>query len=355
MTAVTPRPVLLFRVDASVEIGTGHVMRCIALANAWIAASGAVRFLCASVTPATEARMRAIGSVSMLNVQRGTEADASATTAAYADSHASWIVADGYCFGSEWQRQVKARSARVLVFDDYVHADRYFCDVLLNQNLHATPELYPLVESYTQLLLGTRYALLRPEFSEWRPWERTVRTEANRILVTLGGSDPANVTEMVLSALGQVGGCELHVVIGGSNPHRAALNRLVAENSSLVHLTVDATNMGELMAWADVAVSAAGTTSWELAFMGLPSVIVSLVRNQDEIAAALASAGVAINLGRFGESTSDRLKDAVRGVLGDVDGRRRMSREGRKLVDGRGAERVVRVLSADSPIEKGAR
>src|SRR5262249_50630857 len=113
------------------------------------------------------------------------------------------LVIDGYQFGGGYQRSLKEAGLWVLVVDDYGHADHYCADGVLNQNLHAREGLYGHREPGVRLLLGVRYALLRREFTRWRGWERSIPAEAGKLLVTLGGSDPENVTDKAVRALGR--------------------------------------------------------------------------------------------------------------------------------------------------------
>ncbi len=210
-----------------------------------------------------------------------------------------YVTIDGYHFGAEYQKWLKAAGLRLLVLDDNGHADHYYADVVLNQNIHASDALYPNREPYTQLLLGTRYALLRREFWRWRDWQREIPDVARKVLVTMGGSDPDNVTLKILHALEQVelNGLEVTVVVGGNNPHYDALQAAAQRSQHAVRLEHNVTDMPALMAWADVAVSAGGSTCWELAFLGLPSVVVVLADNQRAIVHGLATVHYAVYLG----------------------------------------------------------
>ena len=131
------------------------------------------------------------------------------------------MVLDGYQFDVEYQRRLKAAGVKLLVVDDTGHAGAYAADLVLDQNAHATKDFYARRESYTQLLLGPRYALLRREFKPWRSWRREIAPVARKVLVTVGGSDPDNVTLRVIRALRILAEHKLKatVVVGGSNPH----------------------------------------------------------------------------------------------------------------------------------------
>jgi UDP-2,4-diacetamido-2,4,6-trideoxy-beta-L-altropyranose hydrolase len=334
---------LIIRADVSVQIGTGHVMRCLAIAQAW-KERGEVIFVMAGQPSALETRLHSEGiKIAHLSVKAGSIEDAQQTADFAQQLAAQWVVVDGYHFGAGYQKAIKNLGVNLLFIDDYSHADRYYADLVLNQNISAHEDLYQSREIYTKLLLGTQYILLRREFWQWRDWQRIINPIAHKLLVTLGGSDPDNVTFKVIKALQQVNvdDLEVIVVVGGSNPYYEELQAEVAASKLSISLQQNVSNMPELMAWAELAIAAGGSTNWELAFMGLPSLIISLADNQTEIAAKLNSQKIVSHLGWHQQVTSDRISQAVKELLGDRARREEMSRKGQKLVDGHGAARVV--------------
>ena len=326
---------LLIRADGGARIGTGHVMRCVSLAQGWRRAAGEVIFALAESSPGLEQRLQTEGCEFLrLNVPAGGAEDAAQTVLLSRQRDAVWVVADGYHFGADYQRTIKAAGLRLLLFDDYGHADHYSADMVLNQNLHAKADFYARREPHTRLLLGTRYVLLRQQFLRYRGWQRETPAVARKLLVTLGGADPGNITGKVIERLRGLD-VEAKIVVGGSNPHLEKLQSAVCGLRAAMQLVVDAPDMPELMAWADVAVAAGGTTSWELAFMGLPSLVLVLADNQQPVADALDEA----RLSR--KTTPDRLAADLGALLADAGARRAMSERGRQLVDGNGVSRVV--------------
>jgi UDP-2,4-diacetamido-2,4,6-trideoxy-beta-L-altropyranose hydrolase len=339
---------ILIRADGSPRIGTGHVMRCLALAQGWGRVGGQAIFAQAETTPALEERLKGEGlDLVRLSVSPGTEEDAN-QTASYAQSgDFSAIVADGYVFGSAWQRRIKDAGCRLLLLDDFAHAEHYSADWVLNQNLNASADLYARREPYTQMLLGTHYALLRRDFLPWANWERQFPPLARRVLVTLGGSDPDNVAAKVIEGLASLRDWEAVVVVGGSNPHAARLRAACASSLGGLRLIVDARNMPQLMAEADVAVAAAGTTSWELAFMGLPAVTLVLADNQRSNAEHLHRGGLSRSLGLHSQVSVTDIARQLDALRTDAPAREEMSRRGRAAVDGNGANRVAAILRAN--------
>ena len=338
-------PHLFFRADASVAMGTGHVMRCLALAQAWQDAGGTATFAMADSTPAIEARLKTEAiNIVPLQVSPGSPEDAAQTSSLARQTSATWVVVDGYQFKSEYQLTLRNSGLKVLFVDDNGESSPYAADLVLNQNAHATQEMYRNRAEHTRLLLGTRYVLLRREFAQWRDWKRNFPQVARHVLVTMGGSDPDNVTERVVEAVLSTPELTATVVVGGSNPHWSDLQTRAAHSNGILELKENASDMPRLMAEADLAVAGAGTTTWETCFLGLPALLSILADNQRHIAETLRARGVIIFLGEGKEVTPSAIAAHLAAVAGSPDLRKSMSERGRELVDGKGAERIVQAL-----------
>jgi UDP-2,4-diacetamido-2,4,6-trideoxy-beta-L-altropyranose hydrolase len=339
---------LLLRADANARIGSGHVMRCLALAEAWQERGGQATFLTAMKSPSLRARLESedVRTVEVA-AEPGDADDAGQAAALARELNASWVVVDGYHFGAAYQQAIKDAGLRLLFIDDNGHAEHYCCDLLLNQNAHACEGLYASREPGTRLLLGTRYSLLRREFWPWRQWRRRIAPVAGKVLVTLGGSDPDNVTLKVIRALGQTAlqDVEATVLVGGDNPHYAELHAAAGESPTAIRLEQNATNVPELMAWADLAVSAGGSTCWELALMGLPSLVIVLAENQRLSSEALGARGAAVCLGWAERVSSEHLAAELCRLGRSRERRSEASRKARELVDGHGGTRVCDAMS----------
>jgi UDP-2,4-diacetamido-2,4,6-trideoxy-beta-L-altropyranose hydrolase len=337
---------LVLRTEASVAIGTGHVMRCLALAQAWEDAGGRAIFAMAQTTPAVEGRLRNEGfEVARVSAQVGSATDAEETAELAHQRGASWVVVDGYEFGAEYQASLKSRGVKMLFIDDNGHAAHYSADLVLNQNTHASESLYSKREPYTRLLLGSRYVLLRREFERWRIWKREIPVRGRKILITMGGSDPDNLTSRAIQASmeARIEGLEAMVVVGGSNPHLESLQRLATECGESVRLLRDPSNMPDLMAWADLALIAAGGTLWELLSMGCP--VLSYARNevQAQIISQLSEEGIVRGLG-YPQKSSQAETAALVELANSQERRARCSQLARERVDGHGARRVFELL-----------
>ncbi len=322
-------------------------MRCLALAEAWRALGGRVTFAVTDGLGAVEARLRDVADLVRIDAAPGAIADAGATRAAVLTSEAAAVVVDGYVFDEAYLAALGGL-APIVVIDDEPRCARYPVDLLVNQNLHASPDAYAAAAPGARLLLGPRYALIRREF---RTAVRTGSGEparAVRVLVTLGGADPANVTRTAIQALEGLGdaGLEVRVLVGPLNPRAAELlgaARGAAGHVEVLHMPPD---VAGLMAWTDLAVSAAGSTTWELLHIGVPLVLVTLADNQRAIATSLGHAGLALDLGWHADVTAESIAAAIMALAADGPRRRRMAEQGRLLVDGLGAGRVAVEIEA---------
>lgn len=335
---------LLIRADASTQLGAGHAMRCFALAKAWQKSGGRVTVAMSEALPGMQDRFRNQGiRVEHVSSEGGSKEDAKQTGALGLRIGARWTVVDGYHFEAAYVRHLRDAGQRVLLFDDYGCFGEYCSDVVLNQNLGAREEMYLQRSEYTKLLLGTDYALLRPEFLGIDRFHEPVRA-TNRLLVCMGGSDAENVTEKAIQAVAQVGGkMQTTVVVGSGNPHQEQLRGLAARLPG-VRIQHNPANMAELMCEADLAVSAAGSTCWELAYLGVPMIVTAIAKNQEKNAQALSERGAAINLGWHENASLTEISNSIGQLAGDVVRRRAMSQAARNLVDGLGAKRVINVL-----------
>ena len=342
---------LVIRTDASTQIGTGHVMRCLALAQAWQDTQGQPIFVMTTSVPALEERLQSEGmQVVHLTTEPGSLDDAQQTATLAHQFGATWVVVDGYHFGGEYQQILKQSKLHLLFIDDYGHAEHYYADFVLNQNISADEQWYQNREPYTQLLLGTRYVLLRREFWQWRGWQRTVSPVAKKVLVTLGGADPDNVTLKVIQSLQlvEVEKLDAVIVIGGSNPHYENIKIAVQDSRFAIRLERNVTNMPELMAWADVAISAGGSTCWELGFMGLPSILLILADNQRAIAEKLATLNQVVNLGWHQDVKAQNIGSTLFQLLQSAEQRAKMIKVSQQIVAREGCSTILQNLEANS-------
>jgi len=281
-----------------------------------------------------------------VHAQAGSSDDAQGVAELAKRRAAAWIVVDGYHFGADYQQELKAAQLQIFFVDDNAHAGHYAADLVLNPNSNAEDNLYQSREPHTRLLLGLRYVPLRREFEPWRDWKREIPRLGRKILITMGGTDPDNITLQAIEALLHAGieGVEATVVVGAGNPHVDSLQRVISGAGGVIRLRRNATDMPDLMAWADMAMIAAGGTLWEMLFMG--SSVMSFARDpvQGAIVSGLARDGVVTDLGPPRSLNPAALGAAIMELARSRQSRSRMSALGRERVDGRGAGRVCELL-----------
>ncbi len=353
---------IAFRVDASTEIGTGHVMRCLTLADTLRQKGATSLFLCRPhqghlldviskrghevvALPEFSGDWRCEVTIPSHASWLGTswQQDAEDTLAVLAGRNFDWLVVDHYALDAHWQDAVKTAFHNLLVIDDLADR-RHACDLLLDQNLGRTKADYTgLLGLSTKALIGPEYALLRPEFAQLRSesLDRRKSPQLKRILITMGGVDKANVTSQVLRALDDSSmpdGVEVVVVMGSNAPWLDQVRETASQMKYKANVLVGVSNMARLMTDSDYAIGAAGSTSWERCCLGLPSMILVIAENQWKIAEALDRSGAATL------SAVDGLKEALNQVFSDDSLVRRFRDQAERagaLGDGLGADRIA--------------
>jgi UDP-2,4-diacetamido-2,4,6-trideoxy-beta-L-altropyranose hydrolase len=342
-----PLETLLIRADADAEMGIGHVMRCVALAQAWRDAGGRVAFALAAGAKELGPRLRAEGAdVLEVSTEPGTAEDAAQTVELCRRYKAQWLVLDGYHFSREYRESVNAGTTRLLLVDDHGKSAPYQCDVVLNPNPYAADALYASRGDQTRFLVGPHYALLRREFLDFPRQGPSTPTTAKRILLTFGGADQDNVTLLVLQALDEISEprLEITVLIGASNPNMESLAKATAKSSHASRLLSNVDQMPEIISHADLAISAGGVTCCELAFMRVPMFLITLATNHEESVEAWGRAKAAWAGGWFDVLERKSLSESLRRVIGDAELRREFVENAARVVDGKGAQRVVEGL-----------
>lgn len=357
---------VVFRADASVKIGTGHVMRCLTLADELARQGhqcvfivrdhpGHLGELIASKKHELHLLSCADGIAPMVDDNGGPHAewlgvswqhDASQVLGILAQIKADWLVVDHYALDARWEREVGKAVGRIMVIDDL--ADRkHRCDLLLDQNLGREAADYDQFISKECLrLIGPQYALLRPEFAQLRERSllRRKNPELKRILISLGGVDRENVTGRILSVLAGSGLSSeivLDVVLGAAAPHLKEVQHQAKNIPFVATVSVSVTDMAARMCLADLCISAAGSTSWELCCLGVPAIQVCLAENQRQAMKYLAAAGATYNVSMncMGTGLLKLLE-----LMMDVDVMSSAAYKSAGIVDGLGVQRVRRWL-----------
>lgn len=340
---------VFIRADAAIRLGTGHIIRCLTLADELKAKGVNVNFICCNEAGNLIGLIKNKGyTVYELpsNIDPDLDTENCLEVLKTQPVKADWLIVDNYSLGSSFETRMRPYTGHIMVIDDM--ADRqHDCDLLLDQNFCTDMETRynGLVSSSCRKLIGPQYALLRPEFVCFREKRLKRKGSVKKILISMGGSDPTNQTDKVLKALQllELQEITLDVVVGDSNPYKEEIKRICsALPSTEFHCQVD--NMAQLMINADLAIGAAGATSWERCCLGLPSIVLILSDNQINTAKALEEKELIINLGWYKDITEHHIKGAIECLSSQAGKRNMMGAKGMKLVDGRGAARVAREI-----------
>jgi len=257
-----------------------------------------------------------------------------------------WLVVDHYALDHQWEGKLRATCKKIMVIDDLADR-RHNCDLLLDQTYGQDSEAYrTLVPAEGKVIVGTKFALLRPEFAELRNYSLSRRTSAqfDKILITMGGVDKDNVTGKVLDALGFCElppDCKITVVMGGTAPWLQDIQKKVKTLRYKVVIKVNVDDMAKLMADSDLAIGAAGSTTWERCCLGLPSMLIALAVNQKLALKKLNDAGAAVEFNLDNICTQVNLFFSTEN---QHEKTMEMSHSSSTIVDGHGVNRVIRKM-----------
>jgi UDP-2,4-diacetamido-2,4,6-trideoxy-beta-L-altropyranose hydrolase len=350
---------IAFRTDATRQIGSGHFMRCLTLANQLKNQGCQTRFISRNLPEVYQSMLQARGheffAIDMYDTDSTLDevahahwlgcsqaSDADATRRVLSDRTWDWLIVDHYALDIRWECLLRSQVKKIMVIDDI--ADRqHDCDVLLDQNFYADMETRYLgkVPTHCQLLLGPHHALLRDEFRRLHEEVKPRTGPLKRILIFFGGVDADNYTSRAIETLFAIGLTGLHVdvVIGAQHPNYVQIKTACSRYRYTCHVQTD--KMAELMADADLAIGAGGSVAWERCCLALPTIVFVVARNQEHASRALANRG-AVYLGR-NEMFVAEIERAMRHFLVPAN-LHEMSVNAADLVDGQGTKRLCDIL-----------
>ncbi|MED4585430.1 UDP-2,4-diacetamido-2,4,6-trideoxy-beta-L-altropyranose hydrolase [Brevibacillus choshinensis] len=344
---------IVFRVDAGYQLGAGHVTRCVTLADELKARGHSVTFIsrenpghyCDFIQKSGYFvhRLRVAAQSETNSLESITAIDAKTTRDIVKGKNIDWIVVDHYQLDASWAQEVRPFVKRILVIDELANRPLE-CDILVNQDVldNLQKSYVHLLEKNTKLLLGTKYATLRPQFANARKSIRRRTGDVKSLLVGFGGSDSTNCTLKALEALRlfHPNIKPTHVIVGQNNIHKEPLEMLCGkEPSFLFHCQIE--NVANLMAQSDLAIGAGGTMIWERCCLGLPSFVITIADNQRVLNQKLDEMGAVVHLGDDGTVTYREIYHAIQSVMEDKKRLAEMSQIGMELIDGQGIDRIV--------------
>jgi len=317
---------VIFRVDGSEEIGSGHVVRCITLADQLLSKGAKVRFITRAFTGGMQDFIESHGfTCSRLDGDiNSIELDAFETYLVIRenyDSRIDWLIVDHYDLDYSWESFLRPVVKKIMVIDDLANR-KHDCDLLLDQNYYKNyhNRYDGLVQKSTKLCLGTKFALLNPNFFSVKKKLRRRDGVVRRILVFFGSSDIYNQTELTLNAIEMLGRSNLYVdvVVGNSNPQKERIRQFcLLRPHYFYHCQIP--YMADLIAEADLSIGAGGTTTWERCFLGLPSIISVVAENQVNVSRDVSNFGAAICLGWAKNNSVLIYENAIRSLIDDKD------------------------------------
>ena len=335
---------LLIRVDSTYEIGMGHFMRTLALAQRWQKENDNIYFLINDNSILKKKILDENMNYIINPFKSGTIDDAKFLLDVGFEKNISWIIIDGYVFGEDYYDFLRENNLNFLIFDDDGKLSKYNSNIVLNQNLHGKKEWYiPKKEQYTELLVGTKFTLLRNEFLQYLNHDKYIKSKAENILITLGGSDVKNYSLEILDVLDKLDFNDFNVivVIGANNKYELDLLEFIKHLPFDVKILKNISNMPDIMKWADIAFSSGGTTVWELAFMGVPTIVGATSYIEEVLLNGLNENNLFKTIGNLEVLDKNELKDIFDYLINDEHARQKMSINGQKFIDGYGSKRVV--------------
>lgn len=335
---------ILIRTDATPAIGMGHLSRCLTLAAQLRARGAELEFLMVDPSPVVAEKVGAAGAA-LHSLPGGLDLaqDLELTRQRVVQGGAAGAVLDGYQFDQVYLDGL-GRALPLLFFDELAEFD-FACALVLNQNHHAGELAYRAAPG-VRLLLGPRYAVLRPEFLAARPAARVHPEQARRVFLNFGGSDPHDLTSRALIGLAaSPSRFQIRVVLGGENRHAPRVRELAAASPHQVEVLENLGDMTGVMNWAEVALSASGTnTTLEMSCLGLPMVLVIQAENQRLIGEFMGRRGLARQLGFWSQVDGPAMAAGLEALAADQAARVAMSQRLQLAVDGQGAGRVAQAL-----------
>ncbi|SDM20709.1 UDP-2,4-diacetamido-2,4,6-trideoxy-beta-L-altropyranose hydrolase [Sediminibacillus halophilus] len=336
----------IIRADASATIGTGHIMRTLALAQV-VKVDSSIQFLCSEITPNLVKLLNKESiTIDFLPVLPGSEEDLNQTIQIAKTKQVDWIILDGYHFDESFINGLKRSGFRVLLFDDFANLDYYCADIILNRGTFVNKEMYTNIDKYSQLLIGPQFTTLRKEFLDWQGVKPRIKATPSNILISMGGADPNNVTLSVIKLLEKVNDftMKVKVLLGPANKHKEYINANLAQFKLDLQIVEDDEDIPSLFNWADFAITAGGTTLFEMAYMGLPSIVIQIAENQKSAQILAERYHTCLYLGKDTSITLHDFKGALK-KMEDPNVRKKMIVNGQNLIDGRGSERILEKLN----------
>ena len=335
---------VLFRVDAGPHIGLGHLQRSLSLAMA-LKNLGAQSLFLTNKSNSSQERVESLGFpiTKLPHLKSWTPEDGKSTLDLAAKYESNIVVVDSHEVETDYLAQLRNAGLYLVVRDDLAQ-HQFPCQIVVNGNADACQLPYTSTADGSRFLLGPRYAVLRPEYQDTNP--REISASVQNILVIMGGADPQNLTPKILNTLDNMPETfSVTAVVGPFSNNLAGIQTTADNSNKAIELVHHPESVRRLMQEADLAISAAGQTLYELACTGCPTLAIKVASNQEGQMIAMENAGfVQVVRGKATDDVMSNLKIKLTPLLSDADTRRAMAAAGQLMVDGQGAQRVAEAI-----------
>jgi UDP-2,4-diacetamido-2,4,6-trideoxy-beta-L-altropyranose hydrolase len=330
---------IAFRVDSSPTIGTGHLMRCLALSEELIKRGNNCYFLTKTENDELLNKIKK-NNIDFQKIQPNLNLleDRNLVIDFSKKNDVNWIITDWYWLNSDYIKELKKKKFNILSVDDTANI-HYYSDIVVNQNIGSEKLKYS-TEKFTKFLLGTRYIMVRNQLLKRD--KKIEKKKVEKILITLGGADTDNLTLNIIKMLEDIDKkIEFLVLIGPLNPHKDNINYYIKQKDLNVKIIKSPDDISNLYLESDIAISAGGTSCYELAYYGIPNIIIAIADNQLNIARELDKQEISLYLGKKNEIKKEKLRKKIMELIENDSLRKTLMQNGKDLVDGKGKERIV--------------
>ncbi len=330
---------IFFRVDGYSKIGYGHLMRSMVLADFFKKKGFYPVFLSYKDNFLKEKLEQHKLEKILLKYKAGSANDLNNVTKLLKMMSDNIFIYDNYDIDINYEKQIKDHTKLLIAIDDKAKK-KFHADIIINQNYRATDYKYKITNKKTKVIAGSKYVLLRNEFYKHR--RKTINKSVKNILVSSGGSDFYNQSLRIVKILYDYtkdNSIKLHISVNNNFKSLLELKRLGRNNKDII-LYNNVRNMAELMKKMDLAISAAGSTVWELLYIGVPTILMITTENQKDIATKLDRDSYVKNLGWHNKTSNNKILREVEILTNDYGKRLKFFKNGIRLIDGKGKERI---------------
>lgn len=326
---------IAIRADGSSTIGMGHIIRCITLANEFKTRNIEVLF----ITKKNEIVNKLLyeNNIKTVNiVTKNLYKEVKEVKEILVNNQIKSIIVDSYYLNEDYLLQLH-NSCKLLISIDDNNLYKYPSDIIINGNIYATEMIYYKKDISVKLLLGSKYIILREEFRKSYPIK--IKDKVENVLITMGGSDINSFTPIVINSIKDID-VNINVIIGNGFKCTEEIQK-ACKDSSNTNLIYNPTNMADVMKENDIAISASGTTAYELGVLGIPTILIPQAENQIKLSQKVHELNMMLNMGDHRKIKDNEIKNTLLNLIKNKSMRERMNKLSTNFVDKNGVNRIV--------------